>query len=155
MIRHHLESDWHRVGFKTKQLLKEIRTLRNMLIYSMDYDSVTFYNYLKMQVEEAQGLTYNSSAYWLLSDAANVLVEVARERAFSYEINPKWKALLSIVDECELSRKTADLEQRPILIIASSSQSLVRLSVLLSLGPKDYLARLSDVFNQQSKDKTA
>lgn len=142
IIRQHLESDWHRVGFKTKQLLKEIRTLRNILTYSVDYDAVTFYNYLKIQVEEAQGLTYNSSAYWLLSDSANVLVEVAKERALAKEINPKWKALESIVEECEISRKSLNLERKPILIVAESSQSLVRLAILLSLGPKTYLEKL-------------
>ena len=142
IIRHHLESDWHRVGFKTKQLLKEIRVLRNILMYSVDYDAVTFYNYLKIQVEEAQGLTHNSSAYWLLTDSANVLVEVAKERACAKEINPKWKALESIVEECEISRKSLNLQRKPILIIAESSQSLVRLAILLSLGHANYLEKL-------------
>lgn len=150
MIRQHLESDWHRVGFKTKQLLKEIRILRNILMYSMDYDAITFYNYLKIQVEEAQGLTYNSSAYWLLSDAANVLVEVAKERALAQEPNPKWKAFQSIVDECEHSRKTSNSEKRPILIVTSSSQSLVQLVILLTLESKDYLGKLAKVYDQPS-----
>ena len=155
IIRQHLESDWHRVGFKTKQLLKEIRILRNILTYSVDYDAVTFYNYLKIQVEEAQGLTYNSSAYWLLSDSANVLVEVAKERALSKETNPKWKALESIVEECEISRKSSNSESKPILIVAESSQSLVRLAILLSLGPKNYLEKLllvgTDTANKKVK----
>ena len=151
IIRQHLESDWHRVGFKTKQLLKEIRVLRNILIYSLDYDSVSFYNFLKVQVEEAQGLTHNSSAYWLLSDSANVLVEVAKERATIKEINPKWKALQSIVDECENLRNSLPseaLNKRPILIVASSTQSLVRLTIILStLGPTNYLNKLSEILN--------
>lgn len=151
IIRQHLESDWHRVGFKTKQLLKEIRTLRNILNYSVDYDAVTFYEYLKIQVEEAQGLTYNSSVYWLLSDSANVLVEVAKERALAQEINPKWKALEKIVEECEVSRKSTQSERKPILIVAESSQSLVRLAILLSLGPKNYLEKLSLIGSENNK----
>lgn len=151
IIRQHLESDWHRVGFKTKQLLKEIRVLRNILFYSLDYDAVTFYNFLKVQVEEAQGLTHNSSAYWLLSDSANVLVEVAKERASIKEINPKWKALQSIVDECETSRSVLQseiLRIKPVLIVASSIQSLVRLSIILSsLGPTNYLQKLTETFH--------
>lgn len=154
IIRHHLESDWHRVGFKTKQLLKEIRILRNILSYSVDCDAVTFYNYLKIQVEEAQGLTYNSSAYWLLSDSANVLVEVAKERALTREINPKWKALESIVEECEISRKSLNLQRKPILIIAESSQSLVRLAILLSLGHANYLGKLPLVDGNNKRIKT-
>ena len=139
IIRQHLESDWHRVGFKTKQLLKEIQTLKSILNYSVDYDAATFYNYLRIQVEEAQGLTYNSSAYWLLSESANVLVEVAKERAVRKEINPKWKALQVILEECETSRKAST---RPILIVSSSTQSLVRLAIVLSLGPKEYMERI-------------
>lgn len=157
IIRQHLESDWHRVGFKTKQLLKEIRTLRNILIYSIDYDAVTFYNYLKIQVEEAQGLSYNSSAYWLLSEAANVLVEVSKERAVAKENNPKWKALQSIVEECEVSRKAADSVKKPIVIVAASSQSLIILAIVLTLGIPEYLSKLSETFNVQetNKDKRA
>jgi DNA excision repair protein ERCC-4 len=154
IIRQHLESDWHRVGFKTKQLLKEIRTLRNILKYSVDYDAVTFYSYLKIQVEEAQGLTYNSSAYWLLSDSANVLVEIAKERALAKEINPKWKALESIVEECEISRKALNIQRKPVLIIAESSQSLVRLAILLVLGPKKYLEKLPVVEENNKRVKT-
>ena len=104
---------------------------------------MTFYNFLKVQVEEAQGLTHNSSAYLLLSDSANVLVEVAKERAVIKEIKPKWKALQSIVDECENSRNSLTnetLKKRPKLIVASSTQSLVRLTIILStLGPTNYL----------------
>lgn len=156
IIRQHLESDWHRVGFKTKQLLKEIQVLKNILAYSVDYDAVTFYNYLKIQVEEAQGLTYNSSAYWLLSESANVLVEVAKERAAAKEINPKWKALQVILEECEASRKAAGKELKPILIVSSSTQSLVRLAIVLSLGPKEYMERIpcTDLSNNTKRAKT-
>lgn len=143
IIRHHLESDWHRVGFKTKTLLKEIQILKNILAYSVDYDAVTFYNFLKIQVEEAHGLTHNSSAYWLLSESANVLVEVAKERAVTREINPKWKALQVILEECEAARKASEMETRPILILSSSTQSLVRLAIVLSLGAKEYIERIS------------
>lgn len=155
IIRQHLESDWHRVGFKTKQLLKEIQVLKNILAYSVDYDAVTFYNYLKIQVEEAQGLTYNSSAYWLLSESANVLVEVAKERAAAKEINPKWKALQVILEECEASRKATEKESKPILIVSSSTQSLVRLAIVLSLGPKEYMERIpsTDLSNNTKRSK--
>lgn len=146
IVRQHLESDWHRVGFKTKQLLKEIHVLRNILEYSIDYDAVTFYNYLKIQVEEAHGLTYHSSAYWLLSDSANVLIEVAKERACAKELNPKWRALHNIVNECELERKSFEKCSKPILIIAASQQSLVRLAIILSIAPTEYLSTIADLF---------
>ena len=156
IIRQHLESDWHRVGFKTKQLLKEIQVLKNILAYSVDYDAVTFYNYLKIQVEEAQGLTYNSSAYWLLSESANVLVEVAKKRATAKEINPKWKALQVILEECEAARKASETKSKPILIVSSSTQSLVRLAIVLSLGPKEYMERIptTDLSNNTKRAKT-
>ena len=156
IIRQHLESDWHRVGFKTKQLLNEIQILKNILTYSVDYDAVTFYNYLKIQVEEAQGLSYNSSSYWLLSESANVLVEVAKERATAKEVNPKWKALQVISEECEISRKALGQESKPILILSSSTQSLVRLAIVLTLGPKEYMEKIStttDVSNSVKKVK--
>lgn len=153
IIQSHLESDWHKVGYKTKQLLKEIRTLRNILNYSLDYDCITFYGYLRMQVEEAQGLTFNSSSYWLLMDAANVLVEVAKERAIGREVNPKWKALQNIVKECEASRNARVQDRRPIVIIVESSHSISQLSAILSIGPSEYLEKISRTLNLDSAEK--
>lgn len=151
MIQQHLESNWHRVGFKTKQLLKEIKTLREILNYSLEYDSISFFHYLNLQVEDAHGLSYQSSAYWLLSDSANILVEVAKERAIAAEPNPKWCILLNIVEECELYRISKE-SKKPILILTESSNSIVGLAAILSLGVKEYLGRLSKVLIHQDSE---
>ena len=151
IIQQHLESNWHQVGFKTKQLLKEIKNLREILNSSLDYDAISFYNYMNLQIEEAQGLSYQSSAYWLLSDSANILVEVAKERALASEPNPKWNALLSIVKECEEFRSSKESKQ-PILILTDCRNSVVCLSAVLCLGVPDYLGRLSKIFVHQFQD---
>lgn len=117
--------------------------MRQIVKYAVEYDSITFYNYLKIQVQEAQGLTFNSSAYWLLSDSANVLVEVAKERAETCEVNPKWKVLVNILEECIADRLTQNREASNILILVDSSNALVNLTSLLALGLSNYTSRLS------------
>jgi Na+/proline symporter len=42
-IREELEPQWHRISFKTKQLLGDLRTLRKLLQYLTRYDCVTMY----------------------------------------------------------------------------------------------------------------
>ncbi len=145
IVQQHLDSHWHQVGFKTKQLLKEIKTLREILNSSLEYDAISFYNYISLLVEDAQGLSYQSSAYWLLSDSANILVEVAKERALASEANPKWKVLDSIVVECEQFRASKRCDGA-ILILTDSRNSVVLLSAMLCLGISEYLGRLAKVF---------
>jgi hypothetical protein len=151
IVQQHLESNWHQVGFKTKQLLKEIKTLRDILNSSLEYDAISFYNYMKLQIEDAQGLSYHSSAYWLLSDSANVLVEVAKERALAAEPNPKWKVLQNIVEECEQFR-ISKKSNRPLLILTDCRNSIVSLSALICLGMSEYMGRISKVFVHQDRD---
>lgn len=152
LIQQSLESNWHRVGFKTKQLLREIRVLRNMLSYSLDYDAAVFHGYLQTLVREAQGVGLHSSAYWLLTEAANVLVEVSRDRATTGERNPKCAALLKIVAECETARGN---DPRPIVIFADSSHVVIRLAALLCVGPAEYARRLAATLATSATSATA
>ncbi len=45
-VRSQLESVWHTLTFKVKQLVQDLSTFRNMLFYLIENDAVSFYEYL-------------------------------------------------------------------------------------------------------------
>ncbi|EGD81348.1 hypothetical protein PTSG_11379 [Salpingoeca rosetta] len=47
-LRRQLDPVWHTLGFRTKQLVKELKTLRTMAKYLDQYDPVSFYFYLEV-----------------------------------------------------------------------------------------------------------
>ncbi|KAL7411126.1 hypothetical protein BDY24DRAFT_417461 [Mrakia frigida] len=47
IVRGQLDPIWHRVGPKTKRLVSDLTTLRNLLNYLLSYDSITFHTYLE------------------------------------------------------------------------------------------------------------
>lgn len=81
--RKQLDPVWHKVGFKTKQLLSDLSTLRSLLQYLLQYDAITYYEYLETIIAsnapKALGSKQNQSP-WLLMDAANVIFSEARAR---------------------------------------------------------------------------
>lgn len=74
IIRRQLDPIWHRVSSKTKQLVGDLKTLRNLLGYLVSYDSVNFNLYLETILA-----TYNpmsSNSYWIQTDAAEKIFSV-------------------------------------------------------------------------------
>lgn len=78
-IKKQLESIWHQVGAKTKQLLSDLSILRKLLDYLIRYDCVSFYRYLEtLKVREL-----GQHSIWLFLDAANDLFRYAKARVYS------------------------------------------------------------------------
>ncbi|KAL7412836.1 hypothetical protein BDY24DRAFT_352173 [Mrakia frigida] len=90
IVRGQLDPIWHRVGPKTKRLVSDLTTLRNLLNYLLSYDSITFHTYLESILTaaapppgSAPTATRNSNqSPWLYLDAANTLFHVAKRRAY-------------------------------------------------------------------------
>lgn len=73
IIRRQLDPIWHRVSSKTKQLVGDLKTLRNLLGYLVSYDSVNFNLYLET-ILAAQNPTFGS--YWIMTDPADKIYSV-------------------------------------------------------------------------------
>ncbi|KAG0212587.1 hypothetical protein BGX28_006023 [Mortierella sp. GBA30] len=119
IIRRQLDPIWHRVSSKTKQLVGDLKTLRNLLGYLVSYDSVNFNLYLETILA-----THNphSGSYWLMTDPAEKIYSTAKSRVFLHQEGyqdpddsqmlpnmrpileelPKWNVLSEIMDEVEL-----------------------------------------------------
>ncbi|KAI5804884.1 hypothetical protein EDC01DRAFT_641175 [Geopyxis carbonaria] len=116
LIKRQLDPMWHRVSWRTKQLVGDLTTLRKMLNDLVSYDSVTFYSYLE-SILAAQSSTGGSARQtqspWLFLDAAQVILTTAKNRAYVGRVSmnghsdlvpvleeqPKWEMLTKILDE--------------------------------------------------------
>ena len=77
-IRQQLDPIWHRVSFKTKQLVNDLRSLRKLLEYLVKYDCVTFLTFLETVVLGEGGTASISASIspWLFMDAADIVFKV-------------------------------------------------------------------------------
>ena len=87
LIRKQLDPVWHRLSPKTKQLASDLSTLRSLLGYLLQYDSVTFLEFLETIVaaqtpSQTSGSTRQNQSPWLLMDAANTIFSEARRRVY-------------------------------------------------------------------------
>lgn len=87
-MRTQLEPYWHRLSSKTKQLVEDLKTLRRLLDYLLDYDSVSFNRLLEgiltSQAVAApnRGGAPEPQSPWLLMDAANTVFALAKRRVY-------------------------------------------------------------------------
>ena len=110
-ISRQLEHDWHRLQPHTKQLVNDLRTLRALFQYLIQYDCVAFWRLLS-SIRTMSAAARNPSM-WLLTPAADLLYRRAKERIYTImssrpnkrvpepvrkinivlEENPKWRLL--------------------------------------------------------------
>ncbi|EPQ51671.1 hypothetical protein GLOTRDRAFT_117975 [Gloeophyllum trabeum ATCC 11539] len=87
IVRKQLDPVWHKVGPKTKQLVSDLATLRRLLMYLLTYDALAFHAYLETIVTSnitgAGGGQRQHQSPWLLTDAANVIFQVAKRRCYT------------------------------------------------------------------------
>ncbi|WAQ81081.1 hypothetical protein PtA15_1A419 [Puccinia triticina] len=97
IIRNQLNPIWHRVSFKTKQLVSDLKTLRQLLSYLLAFDCITFYRFLETILvanspkETAAGPPQNESP-WLFTSAADTIFSVAKNRVYLKTQDPQKQA---------------------------------------------------------------
>ncbi|KAG0366786.1 hypothetical protein BC939DRAFT_406825 [Gamsiella multidivaricata] len=151
IIRRQLDPIWHRVSSKTKQLVGDLKILRNLLAYLVSYDSVNFNLYLETILASHNP---SSSSYWLLTDPADKIYSTAKSRVFLHQAGykdpddpnmlpnmrpileelPKWNVLSDIMDEVELEMHHAPQPEGSdtVLIMAQDQRTCTQLRRYLS-----------------------
>ncbi|KIL60371.1 hypothetical protein M378DRAFT_14230 [Amanita muscaria Koide BX008] len=86
IVRRKLDPVWHKVGPKTKQLVNDLSTLRQLLFYLVTYDPIQYHAYLETIIA-ANSTTPSGGARqhqspWLLTDAANIIFKYAKRRCY-------------------------------------------------------------------------
>ena len=125
-ISKQLESDWHRLRPKTKQLVADLRQLRTLFHYLLHYDCIAFWRLINNL--KAIGSKARHASLWLLTTPGDELFKVAKERIYrivdghhqqqqqprskngpkplkrlicELEENPKWRLLHQVLSEVE------------------------------------------------------
>ena len=82
VLQRQLDPVWHSVTRKLKQIVYDLRTLRNLATYLLRYDSVTFLRYLEtLRVAEGR------ESVWLYTEAAHTIFEQAKKRVYLLRLN--------------------------------------------------------------------
>lgn len=138
-IRRQLDPIWHRVGLKSKQLIEELRVLRTLLIYLVQYDAISFCRFMEtiVMADAASALgTVGFKAYWLMMDAAQTAIRTTRDRVYrvlpqngsleaTIERLPKWQALEQVLREATEKR---------IVIMVREEHTRCQLLRMIALG---------------------
>ncbi|KAI0125230.1 MUS38-like protein [Xylariales sp. AK1849] len=121
MVRRQLDPNWHRVSWKTKQIVNDLTVLRSMLHSVLAFDSVSFLQHLDT-IHAAHspqpGSTRQSQSPWMFLDAAHTIFSTAKQRVYAsnmkatektnidslkpvLEEQPKWAILAEILEEID------------------------------------------------------
>ena len=83
IIQRQLDPVWNVVSRRVKQVVWDLRTLRNLANFLLRYDAVTFLRYL-----ETLRLTEGSMSMWMFTQHAHTIFEQARRRVYALRKPP-------------------------------------------------------------------
>ncbi|CAN7939277.1 unnamed protein product, partial [Ixodes hexagonus] len=170
IIKFQLDPIWHQLGAKTRRLVSDIKTLRTILQYLTQYDSVTFYSLVKSVRDTATMTTQISD--WFFLDAAETLFSQAKARVYGpeqklykegtkgkepaskeatlrMEESPKWAALSEVL--VEIGRENKDCgDLNSVVVIAEDDRICGQLTEYLCCGGQ---AVLHKVYRKSVADK--
>ncbi|ODQ65880.1 hypothetical protein NADFUDRAFT_82819, partial [Nadsonia fulvescens var. elongata DSM 6958] len=138
IIRGQLDPIWHKISWKTKQIVADLATLRQVLRDLLTYDSVSFYQTLEAILaanSPIPGSLRQNQSPWLFMDAADTIFTTGKERVFKdlrgkqgkgysrenivpvLEELPKWEQIARILDEITIERSHSSNFHGPILLM--------------------------------------
>lgn len=170
IIKFQLDPIWHQLGTKTRRLVSDIRTLRTILQYLTQYDSVTFYSLVKSVRDTATMSSQISD--WFFLDAAETLFLQAKARVYGpeqklykeetkgkeaaakeatlrMEESPKWAALSEVL--VEVGRENKDCgDLNSVVVVAEDDRVCGQLTEYLCCGGQ---AVLNKIYRKSVADK--
>lgn len=143
VVRRQLDPVWHRVSWKTKQIVHDLTVLRGMLHTLLTYDAVSFNQHLDTILaahSPPSGSTRQNQSPWLFLDAAHTIFDTAKRRVYTgtaapgeaddleslrpvLEEQPKWAVLSEVMEEID-----RDLYFNPVLRDDSNGTILIMCS---------------------------
>jgi DNA excision repair protein ERCC-4 len=143
IVRRQLDPVWHRVSWKTKQIVNDLTVLRGLLHSLLTYDAVSFNRHLDTILAAhtpPPGSTRQNQSPWLFLDAAHTIFDTAKRRVYTgkaedklsgdgasldtlhsvLEEQPKWALLADMLEEID-----RDLYFNPVLRDDSNGTILI------------------------------
>jgi DNA excision repair protein ERCC-4 len=111
IVRRQLDPVWHRVSWKTKQIVNDLTVLRGLLHSLLTYDAVSFNRHLDTILAAhtpPPGSTRQNQSPWLFLDAAHTIFDTAKRRVYTGKADDK-----SSGDGASLENLHPVLEEQP------------------------------------------
>ncbi|QLG71812.1 hypothetical protein HG535_0C01610 [Zygotorulaspora mrakii] len=132
--------NWHRISWESKQLVKDIRFLRNLMKLLICGDSVDFYEEVQQSLDANRpsvSRKYTESP-WLMAEESQLVISYAKKRIYTngeynLETLPKWEQLIHILDDISYQRSVKEIFG-PTLIMCSSSAECLQLARIISMS---------------------
>ncbi|KAK3298275.1 uncharacterized protein B0H64DRAFT_370795 [Chaetomium fimeti] len=179
IVRRQLDPNWHRVSWKTKQIVGDLTVLRNMLHSILALDAVSFLQQLDTihaANSPAPGTTRQTQSPWLFLDAAQTIFETAKRRVYSssqrpgpninnidslrpvLEELPKWAVLADVLEEIDrdlyFEPAARDDSNGTILIMCSDTDTCRQLrDYLQTMHVKPRTEKKIEEFHDPEEDK--
>ncbi|KAK0387945.1 hypothetical protein NLU13_4189 [Sarocladium strictum] len=170
IVRRQLDPNWHRVSWKTRQIVSDLTVLRAMLAFVLNLDAVSFLQHLDTihaAHSPAPGSTRQTQSPWLFLDAAQTIFDTARRRVYSasakaaakddnidslrpvLEELPKWALLAEVLEEIDrdlyFEPPNRDDSNGTILIMCSNTDTCRQLrDYLQTMHVKPKVEKTSD-----------
>jgi len=149
-----LDPNWHRISYDSKQLVKDIKLLKDLLRCLISYDAVDFYEMIQLVLEANKPSVdkRNTESPWLMADESQAVITYAKKRVYEndeyvLEQSPKWEQLAILLDDIVLERAHNPHKDGPVLIMCSDAKVCFQLKRFLSTmkeskeTPRSYSAR--------------
>jgi DNA excision repair protein ERCC-4 len=179
IVRRQLDPNWHRVSWKTKQIVGDLTVLRNMLHSILALDAVSFLQQLDTihaAHSPAPGTTRQTQSPWLFLDAAETIFDTAKRRVYSssqrpganitnidslrpvLEELPKWSVLAEVLEEIDrdlyFEPAARDDSNGTILIMCSDADTCRQLrDYLQTMHVKPRTEKKVEEFHDPAEDK--
>lgn len=178
IIRRQLDPNWHRVSWKTKQIVNDLSVLRGMLQSIVALDAVSFLQQLDT-IHAAHspqpGSTRQTQSPWLFLDAAQTIFDTAKWRVYSgkhkagpdtnidslrpvLEEQPKWAVLADVLQEIDrdlyFEPAVRDDSNGTILIMCSDTNTCRQLrDYLQTMHVRPRTEKRVEQFHDPDEDK--
>ncbi|XP_050576570.1 DNA repair endonuclease XPF isoform X1 [Bombus affinis] len=143
-LQSQLDPMWHQLSSTSKQLLSDLKMLRDLLACSTYEDCVSFYAMLN-RLRTMEYAVKNSG--WLMLDSVDALFKNAKDRIYNEkneikpEATPKWTALTEVLLEIENDNKKNknNKNAEKVLILVHDRNICYQLRNYLTMGANKYL----------------
>lgn len=156
IVRRQLDPVWHRVSFRSKQLVSDLTSLRSLLHALLNYDCVSFNRLIEGIFEtnnSGMKAKHGDQSAWLFLEAANTIFTLARHRVYksisgtdtpvgvlpldlepTLEEQPKWEQLAEALKEIHEEthfNPPKDEANNTILIMCSDQKTCTQIKQYL------------------------
>lgn len=101
IVRRQLDPVWHRVSWKTRQIVNDLTVLRGILQSLLTYDAISFNRHLDTILAAHQpppGSTRQTQSPWLFLDAAHTIFDTAKRRVYTGKVDDNAGAAGALAD---------------------------------------------------------